>query len=181
PTVADRAIESISRQSWRLIRLVEHLFLAMRLRGGEFKFQPSPFDYSGLVRRAVSEIKPFSPGQQFSCDLQASITILGDEVLLEHAIWSLLTCASAISSGETPLQVALHTTQTRARLTIDVAGANLSAHDMESLFVPFGSIEYENRSGIRTTVGLYLCQQVVQVHNGRLDVFDRGGVGVQFL
>src|SRR5262245_4116521 len=70
PTIADRAIESISRQSWRLIRLVEHLFLAMRLRAGEFKFQPNPFDFSALIRRAVSEIKPFFPGQLFSCEIQ---------------------------------------------------------------------------------------------------------------
>ena len=180
-TVADRAIESISRQSWRLIRLVEHLFLAMRLRTGEFKFHPNPFQYSALVRRTISEIKPFFPGQLFSCEIQAGVTILGDEALLEHAIWSLFTCASAMSSSETPLQVALHTTQTRARLTIDVAGANLSARDIESLFVPFGSIEYENRSGIRTAVGLYLCRQIVQVHNGRLGVRDTGGAGVQFL
>jgi K+-sensing histidine kinase KdpD len=180
-TVADRAIESISRQSWRLIRLVEHLFLAMRLRTSEFKFQPNRFDYSALVRATISEIKPFFPGQLFSCEIQAGITILGDEALLEHAIWSLFTGASAMSSSETPLQVGLHTTQTWARLTIDVAGANLSARDVESLFVPFGSIEYENRSGIRTAVGLYLCRQIVQVHNGRLDVCDRGAAGVQFL
>jgi len=180
-TVADRAIESISRQSWRLIRLVEHLFLAMRLRTGEFKFHPNPFEYSALVRRTISEIKPFFPGQLFSCEIQAGVTILGDEALLEHAIWSLFTCASAMSSSETPLQVALHTTQTRVRLTIDCAGSNLSARGIESLFVPFGSIEYENRSGIRTAVGLYLCRQIVQVHNGRLGVRDTGGAGVQFL
>jgi signal transduction histidine kinase len=179
--VADRAIETISRQSWRLIRLVEHLFLAMRLRRGEFKFQPNPFEYSALVRRTICEIKPFFPGQLFSCEIQAGITMLGDEALLEHAIWSLFTCASAMSSSETPLQVALHTTQTRVRLAVDVAGANLSARDLESLFVPFGSIEYENRSGIRTAVGLYLCRQIVQVHNGRLGVRDTGGAGVQFL
>src|SRR6185436_5719313 len=47
-TVAERAIESIRRQSWRLSRLVEHLFLAMRVRAGEFKFQPNPFDFSAL-------------------------------------------------------------------------------------------------------------------------------------
>jgi signal transduction histidine kinase len=179
--VADRAIESISRQSWRLIRLVEHLFLAMRLRTGEFKFQPNPFDYSALVRRTISEIKPFFPGQLFSCEIQAGITMLGDEALLEHAIWSLFTCASAMSSSETPLQVTLQTIQIRARLTIDVAGATLSARDIESLFVPFGSVEYENRSGIRTAVGLYLCRQIVQLHNGHVDVCNRGGAGVQFL
>jgi K+-sensing histidine kinase KdpD len=78
----------------------------------------------------------------------------------------------AMSSRETPLDVVLDATQTQARLKIDVPGANLSAHHVESLFVPFGSIEYENRSGIRAAVGLYLCRQIVQLHNGRLEVSD---------
>src|SRR5215471_13374835 len=45
-TVADRAIENISRQSWRLSRLVEHLFLVMRIRASQIKFEPKPFDLS---------------------------------------------------------------------------------------------------------------------------------------
>src|SRR5262249_60816974 len=63
--VADRAIEIISRQSWRLSRLVEHLFLAMRMRAGEITFEPKPFDLSALVVRSVSEIKSFFAGQVF--------------------------------------------------------------------------------------------------------------------
>jgi signal transduction histidine kinase len=179
-TMVDRAIDSISRQSWRLSRLVEHLFLAMRVREGEFKFEPSPFDYSALVLRSAAEIKPFFPGQVFTCDVEEAVTILGDEALLEHAIWSLFTCASALSSGERPLEVALHASETHARLTIDVLGANLSAHDIQALFVPFGFIEYEKRSGVRAATGLYLCNKIVQVHGGRLEVSDPGA-GVRFL
>jgi signal transduction histidine kinase len=180
PTIVDRAIDSIRRQSWRLSRLVEQVFLSMRVRDGEFKFQPSPFDYSALIVRSVAEIKPFFPGQVFSCNVQESVTILGDEALLEHAMSSVLTCASALSSGDRPLDVALHATDTHARLTIDVPGANLSAHDIEALFVPFGFIEYERRSGVRAATGLYLCHRIVQVHGGRLDVSD-SGAGVRFL
>jgi signal transduction histidine kinase len=179
-TIVDRAIGSISRQSWRLSRLVEHLFLAMRVRSGEFKFEPKPFDYSTLVLRSVAEIKPFFEGQMFCCDVEHSVTLLGDEALLEHAIWSLFTCASALSSGDRPLQVVLHAKETDASLTVDVGGANLSAHDIQALFVPFGFIEYERRSGIRAAVGLYLCSQIVHVHGGRLDVSDTGS-GVRFL
>ena len=179
-TIVDRAIDSISRQSWRLSRLVEHLFLAMRLRGGEFKFEPKPFDYAALVLRSASEIQPFFPDQVFNCDVEQRVTILGDDALLEHAIWSLITCASALSTGDKPLDIALHATETNARLTIDVPGANLSAQDIQALFVPFGQIEYEKRSGIRAAVGLYLCHQIVQVHRGRLDVSDTG-TGVRFL
>jgi signal transduction histidine kinase len=178
--IADRAIENISRQSWRLTRLVEHLFLAMRMRGGQIKFEPKPFDLSELVNRLVSEIKPFFAGQNFSCEVQNSIRILGDEPLLEHGIWSLLSCASAISPGEKPLRVVLVSTPIWARLLVEVSDANLSFHDIESLFVPFGAIQYENRSGIRVAMGLYLCKQIVQLHNGRLDVSEKGKSGVQF-
>lgn len=178
--IADRAVESISRQSWRLSRLVEHLFLAMRMRDGAVKFEPKPFDLSALVVRSVSEIQPFVPGQVFSCELQPSINVLGDEPLLEHAIWSLFTCASAICPPEKPLKVILVSTQAQARLLIDVSEASVSFRDTESLFVPFGSVQYEDRSGIRAAMGLYLCKQIVQLHSGRLDVLDKAGASIEF-
>jgi signal transduction histidine kinase len=179
-TIAARAIENISRQSWRLSRLVEHLFLAMRMRAGETKFEPGPFDLSALVARSVSEIKSFFAGQVFTCELHESITVLGDEPLLEHGIWSLLTCASAISLRAKPLKVILVSSQTQARLLVGVPDVNLSFYDIESLFVPFGSVQYEDRSGIRGAMGLCLCKQIVQLHNGRVDVSDKGKAGVQF-
>ncbi len=178
--IADRAIEIISRQSWRLSRLVEHLFLVIRMRASQIKFEPKPFDLSALVVRSVSDIKSLFAGQLFTCELQESVTVLGDEPLLEHGIWNLFTCASAMSPREKPLKVILVSTQTQARLLVEVPDANLSFHDIESLFVPFGSVQYEDRSGIRTAVGLYLCKQIIQLHNGRLDVSDKGKAVVQF-
>src|SRR5215475_9171332 len=178
--IVDRAIDSISRQSWRLSRLVEHIFLAMRIKAGEIRFKPTPFDLSELVKRSVSEVKSFFASQNFTSQLQNSVKVLGDEPLLEHGIWNLLSCASAMSPGVKPLRVLLVSTPVRARLLVEVSDANLSFHDIESLFVPFGSIQYEDRSGIRAAMGLYLCKQIVQLHNGRLDVSDRGKAGVQF-
>jgi signal transduction histidine kinase len=179
-SITDRAIEIISRQSWRLSRLVEHLFLATRMRAGEIKFEPKPFDLSALVVRSVLEIKSFCAGQVFICELQESVTVLGGEPLLEHGIWSLFTCASAMSPSQKPLKIILVSTQTQARLLVEVPSANVSFHDIQSLFVPFGSLQYEDRSGIRAAVGLYLCRQIVQLHNGRLDVSEKGIAGVQF-
>jgi signal transduction histidine kinase len=178
--IADRAIENISRQSWRLSRLVEHLFLAMRMRAGEIKFEPKPLDLSALVVKSMSEIKSFFAGQVFTCELQESIKVLGDEPLLEHGIWSLFICASAMSLHAKPLKVIFASTETQARLLVEVPDANLSFHDIESLFVPFGSVQYEDRSGIRAAMGLYLCKHIAQLHNGRLDASDKGKAGVQF-
>jgi signal transduction histidine kinase len=179
-TITVRAIESIDRQARRLSRLVEHLFLAVRSRAGQIKFEPKPLDLSELVVRSVSEIKSFFAGQVFTCELQGSVKVLGDEPLLEHAIWSLLTCASEMFPREKPLKVRLASTPTQARLLIEVPDANLSFHDIESLFIPFGLVQYEDRSDLRAATGLYLSKQIIQLHNGRLDVSDKGKAGVQF-
>jgi two-component system, OmpR family, sensor histidine kinase VicK len=176
----DRAIEVIRRQAWRLSRLVEHVFLAIQARASELQFQPEPFDLSHLVRTVISEIKPLVSGQDFKSRIEDNVLLLGDEALLEHAIWSLFTCTSAVSAGKMPLDIDLDSTETRARLTIQVYHSTLSTHDVESLFVPFGGIEFEERSGIRAAIGLYLVREIVRIHNGRLQVFDNAGIGPQF-
>jgi signal transduction histidine kinase len=178
---APRALEIIHRQSVRLCRLIEDLFLAMRARTGELRFQPKPLDFTGLVQRILMEVRPYLSSEAFSTQLQPNVRILGDEALLEHALWSLFACASALSHGNRPAKVGLESGATRARLTIDVEGSENSAQEIETLFKPFQSVQYESGSGIRSAVGLYLCREIVRVHNGSLRVREASDRRPEFL
>ncbi len=170
PPVSDiyRALEIINRQSWRLSRLIEALFLAMRARSGKLRFEPSPFNMSELVRRVLREMEPFLSKRTFSSRIEENVSILGDEALLEHALWSLLTCASAYSPENTSVQVAFYAVQHYATLTVDIRGSDVSLPEVQELFMPFQSVEYETGRGIRSAIGLYLCREIVRVHNGSL-------------
>ncbi|HYR84208.1 MAG TPA: HAMP domain-containing sensor histidine kinase [Terriglobia bacterium] len=170
PPVNDiyRALEIINRQSWRLSRLIEALFLALRARSGELRFEPKPFNISELVRRVLQEMEPFLSRRTFSSRIEENISILGDEALLEHALWSLLTCSSAYSPENTSIQVAFYAVGHRAVLTVDISGSDVSLPEIEELFMPFRSVEYETGRGIRSAIGLYLCREIVRVHNGNL-------------
>jgi len=42
--------------------------------------------------------------------------------------------------------------------------------EIEELFMPFRFVEYETGSGVRSAVGLYLCREIVRLHNGTLRV-----------
>jgi signal transduction histidine kinase len=53
--------------------------------------------------------------------------------------------------------------------------------DVEGLFTPFRSVEYETGAGIRSAIGLYLCREIVRVHNGRLVVHEVTGEQPEFL
>ena len=175
-----RALEIIHRQSWRLSRLIEDLFLAMRARAGQLRFQPTPLDLSGLVQRLLLEVSPLISHEGFSAQVKPSVKILGDEALLDHALWSLFVCASALSPRN-PVKVILDSTPAFATVSIHVEESENSAREIEELFTPFRSIQYESGSGIRAAVGLYLCREIVRVHNGRLRVRDLSNDGAEFL
>jgi len=180
-SLVPRALEVIHRQAWRLSRLIEDLFLAMRARAGQLRFEPKPLDVSALIDRILLEVKGLTSTEAFSARVKPGVRILGDEALLEHALWSLFTCASALSSGHHPVEVVLDSETVYGILSVQVPGSESSAQSIEALFTPFRSIQYESGTGVRAAVGLYLCREILRIHNGRLRVRDVSHKGPEFI
>jgi signal transduction histidine kinase len=165
-----RALEVINRQAWRMSRLIDGMLLAVRARSNDLQFVPKQFDMSQLVIRVIEEIKPFVGDKAFSAQVQKNVLILGDEALLEEALWSLLTSASALSTSRSPVNVSFATEEWRAMLIVDIDADGASVPEMEELFQPFRSIEYKDGDSLRFATGLYLCREIVRLHNGHLRV-----------
>ena len=125
---------------------------------------------SQLVVRVIDEMKPFVGDKAFSAQIQKNVLILGDEALLEEALWSLLTAASALSSNRSPVNVSFATEEWRAILIVDIDADGASVPEMEELFQPFRTIEYKDGGSLRFATGLYLCREIVRIHNGHLRV-----------
>ncbi len=180
PADIARALEVINRQSWRLSRLIETLFLAARARTGTLHFEPKPLDMSLLVRRVLQEMEPYLSRRTFTPRITENISILGDEALLEHALWSLFTCAAALSSENVPIEIAL-SDETCACLSVDFHPDGISSLEVQELFLPFRSLQYESAGGLRYPIGLYLCREIVRVHNGMLRVSPVSEVYPEFV
>jgi signal transduction histidine kinase len=179
-SLVPRTIEIIHRQSWRLSRLIDGLFLSAQARTGALRFDPKPFDMSALVERVLREMKPFVSEAKFSAQLQKNVFVLGDEALLEHALWSLVTCAFALSP-DGAVQVALNATKNSARLTLDIQTSVTPLPELQELFLPFRSVQYETGASIRSAIGLYLSREIVKIHNGSLHVQQVSDVHPEFV
>jgi signal transduction histidine kinase len=165
-----RALEVIDRQSWRLSKLIETLFLAMQARSGDLRFDPRPLDLSQLVARVMREMEPFLAQKTSPPRIDQGICILGDEGLLEHALWSLLTCASRLTARNSLIQVSLYIANNTIRLSAEIEKSDVPIEEVQELFIPLRAMEYETGTGIRSAVGLYLCREIMRVHNGQLSV-----------
>jgi len=166
----EQAVGIIYRQSWRLSRLIESLFLAVRARSGDLRFVPKPLKFSALLLRVLEEMQPFFPTAPKLVRIDENICVLGDETLLEHALWALLTCATGLSTKSAALQLSLVHSDTSAHLEIDIPKPDIPMPELEELFMPLRAMEYETGTGIRSAVGLYLSREIARVHNGKLSV-----------
>lgn len=168
PETRVRAVEVINKQSWRLSRLIESLFLMMRARSGNLKFNPAPVDLAALTKKITTEIQPFIPTQKIDLNVPTSLSILGDESLLGHAIWSLFTCTSAYAVKDSAIEVTLKKQDFNVSLEVKIPGVSVETKELESLFTPFHTVQYESASAARGAVGLYLCREIVRTHHGHL-------------
>lgn len=170
----ERAIEVINRQSWRLSRLIEDLFLAVKAHTGQLPFRPQSVELAQLVKKAAHEVEPFVLNQRIEIDAPNRVFVLGDDTLLSHALWSFLSQASTLSGGMEPLNVVVERRGIFAFIVISLVKTSLTTESLQILFSPFHSMEFEGRAGSRSGMGLYLCKEIVKLHNGHLSAFVDG-------
>jgi K+-sensing histidine kinase KdpD len=69
----------------------------------------------------------------------------------------------------------------QARLAVDIRAGGISMSEVRNMFMPFRFIEYETGEGIRSSIGLYLCREIVRLHNGNLIVEELSPKRPEFL
>src|SRR4029453_14958191 len=117
-------------------RVIETVFFSMRARSGDLSFKPKPLNMSVLLQRVLHEMEPFLSKRAFQPHITENISTLGDRDLLEHALWSLFTCATALAARNAPVRIALFTADNSASLTVDVE-SDFPRPAVEGLFTPF--------------------------------------------
>ena len=116
----------------------------------------------------LNEMESFTANKFFCTNVAENISIIGDEALLEHALWCLFACATALSIQNEPVRVSF-TANGRASLTVDIEKSDGPIPEVGELFLPSQWVEYKAGTGDRLRIGLYVCREIVRVHNGRLE------------
>lgn len=176
-----RAVDVIKRQSRRLNELIENMLDLSRFQQGQFTVARAPIDLAQLLRRVVDELRPTLTIHQLALTgVDEPLAIEGDEVRLEQVFHNLLGNAVKYSPRGGPLSVAVSRDGESVRVAVTDRGIGIPQAAMERLFTPFfraGNIG-DGFSGFG--IGLYIVKQIVERHDGTIDVSSREGIGSTF-
>jgi len=175
---ATRAQEQVRR----LTALVNDLTDVARLESGKLTLDLVPLDLVPLVARVIATARDLPPGHTIHLDAPTEpVRVRGDAGRVEQVLVNLLTNAFAYAPADAPIEVRLRRVGAEVALEVQDDGARIAAAQLPHLFTRFYQVARDERpSQGGLGLGLFICQEVVAAHGGRIAVASAEGEGTTF-
>ena len=173
-------VERDERQIQSLIRLIEDMLDVSRIRTGKLSIRPGEFDLSRAVANLLEVFSPQISAAQSSVNFTADQPVVGqwDEFRIEQVISNLLTNALRYGAKK-PIDVTVYTEDDFAVVAVRDNGIGISKDNQQRIFQQF-----ERVSGSHVVaglgLGLFISEQIVAAHNGKITVQSELGEGALF-
>ncbi|MBF8675775.1 hybrid sensor histidine kinase/response regulator [Pseudomonas fulva] len=173
-------VERDERQINSLIRLIEDMLDVSRIRTGKLSLRPKLFDLTQLVRGLVENFTAQAIALDTRIDLHCDGRLAGewDEFRIEQVLANLLS--NALRYGERkPVHVRVFELDGMACVQVQDNGIGIGAANQQRIFQQFERVSNHQATG-GLGLGLYISEQIVQAHRGRILVESEEGQGATF-
>ena len=180
PEKLAKVMEISTRQVDRLTRLVEDLLDVSRIEAGKLALNIEPTNLSLLVWEVLDRLA--DQLKEANCtvivQIQEAIQLECDRFRLEQVIINLLTNAMKYARGK-PIEIQAQRKNQRIRLKVHDHGIGIAKEQQNKIFERFERIASPNNvSGLG--LGLFICNQIVLAHHGKIWVKSTLGEGSTF-
>lgn len=181
PEDAREALKTIDVRAGQLERLIEDLLYVSKIESREAQLRIERVDIPALVRSATEEIIGDHGDREVEIDIPRGLSWPCDETKVGLVLRHLVDNALKYSSEPSAVTVRASEDENDLRIDVIDKGVGLVSTDIPHIFERFRQVDGSStREHGGTGVGLYLCAQLVRVHNGRIWVDSTWGKGSTF-
>ncbi|MCG5251026.1 sensor histidine kinase [Brevibacillus agri] len=142
----------------------------------DVELRESPSAPGEIIKQVIQNLKPYMEKHQVlvECELDESLHLYGDPVQLREILTNL--CMNAIEAMKSGGKLTLQLFLSNRHLVIAVAdtGTGISKENLPHVLDPFFSTK---RTGQNFGLGLSYCYNVMQKHQGMLEIYSEPGKG----
>jgi signal transduction histidine kinase len=175
-----KMLDSAEQQSRRLSKMINDLLNVSLITTGKLDLEKEPMNLSETVIDCVERISEKAKKDGIRIQLHTKENINGnwDKVRIEQAVSNLLTNALKYGDGN-PVEVTTVKQGDTAKVIVKDHGIGIPAHKHSKIFARFErAVQNDSIEGLG--VGLYITQQIVQAHEGKIEVESKEHKGSTF-
>ncbi len=173
-------IHKANRQVTRLASLMTELLDLSRLQSNKTEYSFKEQRLGPLVCEAVEIIQP-SASQKIQIEGEALIPVLIDGPKIQQVVANLLANAVKYSAHDSSITISVSQTKTRTIVKVIDQGIGIAEPDQNKIFDLFFQANSPNKKSYPGLgIGLYISQQIVAQHEGRIAVQSKLGKGSCF-
>jgi PAS domain S-box-containing protein len=182
-TERDKTIRKVTmalRQADRLASLIDGLLNVSRIANGRFRLELEAFDMVGLVHEVAQRFDDEAErvGSVVSVNVPDAVLGRWDRSRVDQALANLLSNALKYGAGR-PIDITLLDEGERVSIAVRDQGIGIAPEDRERVLGRFErAVSSSHYGGLG--LGLYIANEIVCAHGGRIDIDSQPGHGAKF-
>ena len=176
-------LETISRESTRLGKMVNDFLDLARLETRRTRLEKLPIDVNEVVAEVVTLLVPQAEEQQLSLTFEAapdSFTILGDRARLKQVMVNLIGNAVKYNKPNGRVQAILKHNGQSGEVIIADTGLGIPEPALERIFDKFYRVIEHQTEKKGTGLGLSIAKEIIEAHDGSISVTSIANEGSTF-
>lgn len=189
PDRVKSSLKIVKQSNQDLLQMVKNLVEVYTYDAEAKQFAFVPVDLIQLVEEVVGELTPIAvtKGLELSSNIvspmadcpDANFQITGDRLELKRLLTNLVGNSLKFTDiGQVSIELTPSTFSSPLTIAVSDTGNGISEKDLANLFERF---RRGNHKRSNSGLGLYLCRQIAEAHQGTISVKSRVGVGSTFL
>ena len=171
-----KATQSVNRLS----ELVGELLDVSKIRLGKLNYNFTTFNFNVMVDSTIENIQITSLTHSIIKSGKISVEVTGDKDRLQQVLINLLTNAIKYSPGVQNVFITVEQENESIKVSVKDFGLGMGKESLKKIFDKYHRIEEHAVHFQGLGIGLFICYEIIQRHNGKLWAESELGKGSTF-
>lgn len=173
-------LHKVQNQVEKLNLLVADLLDISKIESGKLKFNKKYFSFDKILDHIVEIMEQANPQVKFIKKGQINTEIFGDEMRIEQVIINFMTNAIKYAPDSDEVHLTTERRGDEIYFSVRDFGIGMAKEHQQQIFDKFYRVEETSERFQGLGIGLYICQEIIERHEGKIGVNSEPDEGSEF-
>ena len=173
-------LHKVQNQVEKLNLLVADLLDISKIESGKLKFNKKYYSFDKILDHIVEIMEQANPQVKFIKKGQITTEIFGDEMRIEQVIINFITNAIKYAPDSDEVHITSELRGDEIYFSVRDFGIGMAKEHQQQIFDKFYRVEETSERFQGLGIGLYICQEIIERHEGKIGVNSEPDEGSEF-